>query len=407
MILPQPRPKAPSQFSEPAHPPSGSPEQPASQEGQISLKEVIQFIWAHYGKLLLVTCLGGAIAAVAWFFLASYQASTTLQNGGQAARALDIVSWRTIVQSLPNLANQMVQDGKLPQDDIKLYRQMSDPLWWQKNVQPSYAISKADMKDLAAIGKDLDGASTQIVSITISAAGTSRQSAIDHVQEAKNFILTGSAYFQLRNLLNGYEGEATATRAELLRQISANQIELGFLQQRAQSLEGLLKRFPGDPKVAGQVVDPKDSGAKYLPISTQIIALNTEIYQTQETLTRLAERLTQIEIIARFLEQALPQAQTQLDGIKLANQLLGTEQGLRKSLPANDLKAQFPLDQLRARLLLIKNRFTNDLQANVAPSAKREGMIKSILGGAALALALTLIVLLGKALVRGALSASP
>lgn len=374
-------------------PPRGN--QAAQSEAELSLGELIDFGVAHYRKLILAGLLGGVLGFVGWHFLANYQAEQTLINSGSG---IDLVSWRTVAQSLPNLADQIVQEGKAPQGADGLYRQMSEAAWWKKNTQPTYALSKADMKDLAAIGKELDGAATSILSITMTAAGKSPQSAVDNVRAASHFLLSGGAYLQLRNTLNGYESEAVATKAEIERQISATHIELGYLQERAVSLESLLKRFPADQKIANQVVDPKDSGAKYLPISTQIIALNTEIYQKREALQRLADRLTQMEIIGRFLKRAIPQSQSEFDGLLLADQLLETEGAIRKSLPPSDLKAMLPLDQLRARLLIIKNRFTKGLEANTAPIAKKRGMIKATAGGLAVAIVLTLVGLLGGAL---------
>lgn len=361
-------------------------------DAELSIGDIVDFAIAHFRKFLLAGILGGVLGFMGWYFLASYQAEETLVNSGSG---LDLVSWRTIAQSLPNLADQIVQEGKAPEASQALYRQMSEAAWWQKNAQPTYALSKADMKDLAAIGKELDGAATSILSITMTSAGNSRQSALENVREASRFLLSGGAYLQLRNTLNGYESEAIATRAEIERQISANQIELTYLQARAANLDALLKRFPADHKVAGQVVDPKDSGAKYLPIGTQIIAVNTEIYQKRETLQRLGDRLTQMEIVDRFLQKALPQSQSLFDGVLLADQLLETEQAIRKSVPPTELKAILPLDQLRARLLTIKNRFTKGLEANTAPTAKKRGMIKATAGGIALAIILTLMGLLG------------
>ena len=78
--------------------------------------------------------------------------------------------------------------------------------------------------------------------------------------------------------------------------------------------------------------------------------------------------------------------------------LLEAEQATRKSLPPTDLKALLPLDQLRARLLTIKNRFTKGLEATAPITKNKRGMIKATAGGTALAIALTLIGLLGGAL---------
>lgn len=375
----------------------------AQWDAELSIADIVDFAIAHYRKFIIAGCLGGVLGLVGWYFLASYQAELTLLNNNKTEytrveSGLELVSWRTIVQSLPNLADQIVQEGKAPQESYALYRQMSEAAWWQKNAQPTYALTKADMKDLAAVGRELDGAATSILSITMTAAGKSRQSALDNVRAATHFLLSGGAYLQLRNTLNGYESEAIATKAQIEQQISAAQIELAYLQARAINLEALLKRFPADHKVAGQVVDPKDSGAKYLPIGTQIIALNTEIYQKRETLQRLADRLAQIEIVGRFLKQAIPLSQSQFDGLLLADRLLETGQAARKSLPPTDLKAMLPLDQLRARLLTIKNRFTKGLEATAPIAKNKRGMIKAVAGGVALGIALTLIGLLGGAL---------
>ncbi|OYY21099.1 hypothetical protein [Polynucleobacter sp. 39-46-10] len=392
----------------PANPlPAARAPGPSGEEAELSIGDIVDFVAAHYRQLLLAALLGGVVGFLGWQFLGSYQAELTLLNSNKvdATRGeggLDLVSWRAIAQSLPNLADQIVQEGKAPEGSEALYRQMSEPAWWQKNAQPTYALSKADMKDLAAIGKELDGASTSILSITMGAAAQSREAALQNVRQAAHFMLSGGAYLQLRNVLNGYESEAIATRAEIDRQISATQIELAYLQARAVSLEGLLKRFPADQKQAGQVVDPKDSGAKYLPIGTQIIAVNTEIHQKRELLSRLGDRLTQIEITKRFLQEAIPRSRTQFDGVQLAGYLLELERGIRQSLPPADLKARLPLDLLRARVLIIKDRFSNGLQANTAPTAKKRGMVKSTAAGTALGLGLALMWLLGRALLRRA-----
>lgn len=383
-------------------PPRGS--EATELDVELSIGGIINFGIAHYRNLILCWCLGGVFGFMGWYFLVNYQAELTLLNGSKAEYSkvesgLELVSWRTIAQSLPNLADQIVQEGKAPEGSDVLYRQMSESAWWQKNAQPTYALSKGDMKNLAAIGKELDGAATSILSITMTAVGKSRQSALDNVRVASHFLLSGGAYLQIRNTLNGYESEAVATKAEIEQQISASQIELGYLQERAVSLESLLKRFPADQKVASQVVDPKDSGAKYLPIGTQIIAVNAEIYQKRETLQRLGDRLAQIEVIGRFLKLAIPRSQSQFDGILLADKLLEAESIIRKSLPPADLKAMLPLDQLRARLLIIKNRFTKGLETNTAPTAKKRGMIMAIAGGCTLAIVLYLIGLLGGVLI--------
>jgi hypothetical protein len=269
-------------------------------------------------------------------------------------------------------------------------------MWWSNSVVPIYAISKADVKDLASISKGLDAASTTILALNVYSGGADSKNSLDNVLLAAKFIKSGGAYLQVKSLLNGYEGEAISTAADIQNQISATEIDQAFLKDRAKSLEVLQKRFPSNAGVNQQVLDLKDSDAKYLSLSTQIIAANTDINQNKERLIRLNNRLNQIALIKQFLVEALPLTETEFDGIALSKALLNIEDKLRNGLPAGDFINRQAVDQLRSQLLAIEARFTKGLDANTAPVTKKTGMLKATAGGLAGAGFLMLVFLLGK-----------
>ncbi|MBT8541003.1 hypothetical protein G6722_06625 [Polynucleobacter paneuropaeus] len=370
-------------------------------EGEISLIDIVSFVQESWKKLLAASIVGAVLGLTGWFFLGQYQAEYVLlnnNNNNNNSYALDIVSWKMLQKSLPNLAAQVVEENKIPQDQAALYKTMAQEQWWQKNVSPAYALSKADTKDLGAISKDLDTASTTILSLTITAAGSSKEKAIDNVRTASQFLRSGSAYLQLHSLLNGYESQTISEVANLQQKITTTQIEMGYQQERAKSLEDLHKRFPGGVNVNGQVVDPKDSGAKYMPISTQIIAVNNDINQSKESLQRLRDRLGQIALIKTFIDQAIPLQDQTFDGLVLNEQLLAIESALRSKLAKGDNNGQAILGQLRTQLLAIQVRFTKGLEANTPPVAIKKGMIKTTAGGLVAAFFLMLLALLGQRL---------
>jgi hypothetical protein len=302
-----------------------------------------------------------------------------------------------IQKSLPNLAAQIVEDGKASEGQAGLYKTLAGDQWWQKNAIPSYALSKADTKDLAGISKEFDGASTTILSIAVNATGSSKEGAIDAVRAATQFLRTGGAYLQIRSMLNAYEGEVISAAGEIQKKITNTKIEMGYQQQRVKSLEDLYKRYPSNSNVGQQVVDPKESGAKFLSITTQIIAANNDINQSKEVLNRLEDRLTQLALIKSFLDEALPMIETTFDGLVLDKELLAIETKLREKIGKDDSKQQEILDQIRSQLLLIQARFTKGLEANTAPtSSGKKGMIKSTAGGLAGAFFLMLLALLGQ-----------
>lgn len=370
---------------------------------EISLFDIVNFLANSWKRLVITAFFGAFLGLGGWFFLGQYSSQYILLNNTNTnantntnTYALDLVSWKTIQKSLPNLAAQIESNGKAPEGQDDLYKTLANDQWWQKNVVPSYAISKADTKDLAGISKDLDAASTTILSLTLNGSGASKEKSLESVRAAANFLRSGGAYLQIRNILNSYEGETISSVADIQKKITSAEIEMGYQVQRAKSLEELHKRFAGNASPSGQVVDPKDSGAKYLPISTQIIAANSEINQSKEYLQRLHDRLTQIALMKSFVELAVPLAEKTFDGLVLDDQLLEIEATLRAKLPKNDIKQQEILDQLRSQLLLVQARFTKGLEANTAPTASKKGLINVTVGGFAGALFLMLMAMIGK-----------
>jgi len=298
------------------------------------------------------------------------------------------------------LANQRLSDSKLSAEQADLFTKLSEPFWWSKNVIPTYALSKADAKDLAGISKNLEGASTTIISINVLVHSRSKETALQQVRQAVQFLKTGGAFLQIKNILNAYESEVMGTVPAIKSQITTTEIEQIYLRDRVKNLEDLLKRFPSSVNVAQQVVDPKDSGAKYLPLTTQIIAANNDINQNKERLIRINDRIMQISIIKTFLSEAHPLADQEFDGILLSKALIGIEGKIRDSLLPGDIKGREILDQLRAQFLAIDARFTSGLETNLAPSIKKTGFELAIVGGMVGAVILMLAFLLGRKLMK-------
>ena len=370
-------------------------------ESEISLSDIVEFVQDSWKQLIAAGIVGAALGFGGWSFLGSYKAELILLNNTNTNNyGLDLVTWRTLQKSLPNLASQMLADERLSSETRAMYRQMDDAAWWSKGVVPTYAISKADVKDLAGISKELDGASTRILALNIYTGGNSSDSSINNARLAAKFIKSGGAYLQVKSILNAYEGEAIGTAADIQNQITSTEIEQSYLSARVKSLEELLKRFPGNAGLNQQIIDIKDTDAKYLPITTQIIAVNNDINRNKEQLMRLNDRLNQLDLIKLFLVEALPLAATELDGILLSKSLLSIEEKLRMGLPTANVKNRQALDQLRSQLLAIEARFTKGLEANTAPVTKKTGMLKATAGGLAGLGFLMLIFLLGRKVLR-------
>ena len=365
--------------------------QDMNSEAEISLIDIVNFLQSAWKKLVIAAVVGAALGLGGWFFLASYQAEIVLVNNGGA----DLVGLRSLQKSLPHLADQIIDESKVPQGQESLYRTLANPDWWQKNLLPTYGMSKADTKDLASI-TGLESAGTSIVSLTITAGGSAKDKSIDNALGAKNFLLQGAAYLAVKSLLSSQEATLTGADADIAKKMNATQVELGYQQERLKSLEALARRFPNESKVISQVVDPKDSGAKYMPISTQIIAANTDINASKESLERLKDAQAQTQVLRAWVKQAAPFVEGSYDGLVVIKQFLEQESQLRATLDLKDPKSLAFVDGLRSTLISMNVRFTKGLEMNTAPVSTKKGMIKTTAGGLAAALFLMLLVLLGQ-----------
>lgn len=367
-----------------------------SADSEISLLDVVDFLQSAWKKLVIAAIVGGVLGLAGWFLLGSYRAELVLINNG----GTNLVGWRSLQKSLPNLAEQVIDEGKVPQGQESLYRTISNADWWQKNTLATYGMSKAETKDLASTA-GLEQAGTNIVSVTLVAQGSTRDRAIENVRGAKNFLLQGASFLAIRALFSAQEAQLISADSDIEKKINDIQIELGYQQERLKSLESLAKRFPGEQKSVSQVVDLKDSSAKYMPISTQIIAANTDINNSKESLERLRDAQAQMAVLRSWVKQVSPILNGDgFDGITLTKKLIEQEAALRATLDPSNPKSLAFVDDLRSILLANEVRFSKGFEMNTAPIAVKKGMIKTAAGGLFGAFFLMLLVLLGQRVCR-------
>lgn len=134
-----------------------------------------------------------------------------------------------------------------------------------------------------------------------------------------------------------------------------------------------------------------------MPISTQIIAANTDINGSKESLERLKDAQAQMAVLRIWVKQVSPlMNEGGYDGILLTKKLLEQESQLRATLNPSDPKSLAYVDGLRSTLLANDVRFSKGFEMNTAPTASKKGMIKATAGGLAAAFFLMFFALLGK-----------
>ena len=340
-------------------------------DSEISLLDIVNFLADSWKKLVAAALAGALLGLGFWFLVASYQVSINLRN----------------------LASEILEKKQAPEGKVDLYRSMSGPQFWTKALTPVFSLTKADIKDLGAEVKD---ANNSILFLVIKGSGASKDSATQNAASITEFFRQGGAYMAIRDLFSTQRADFLGAQARIESKVNATLIELEYQKARLRSLEELGKRFPVESRSTIQAFDPKDPGAKYLPINTQIIAINTDINNNNEFLSRLKDQQAQQDQIKLWLERSGELIDKSYNGLELNSQLLALEAKFRGEIKSADPKAFAFVDALRTSLLSYEARFRWGLVLDGTPAATKSGMLKPIVGGLAGALVLMLLFLLGQ-----------
>lgn len=360
-----------------------------SQEAEIELLDIVNFLADSWKKLAAAALAGALLGLGFWLLVTPYQASINLRNN----EGLGILSIKSLQATLPNLASEILEKKQAPEGELVLYRSMSRPEFWTKILIPVFSLTKADIKDLGAEAKDTNN---PILFLVIKGFGTSKDSATQNAASIAQFFREGAVYMAIRDLFTTQQSEFLGSQARIQSKINAALIELDYQKGRLKSLEELSRRFPVESRTSIQAFDPKDSGAKYLPINTQIIAINTDINNNNETVSRLKDEQTRQDQIKRWLELSSPLIERNYNGLELNKELLALEEKFRGEIKSADPKAYVFVDSLRANLLSYEARFRWGLVQDGATAAKKSSMLEFTAGGLAGSLLLMLLFLLGQ-----------
>lgn len=296
----------------------------ANQAEEISIEDIAKFIKEEFWKISISGLIGIGIALIFSFTFGKYEAKLIYTNYS----GIDIPRLKSLQVSLPKLYEETEKnDGK--NDFLK-----SEKVW-ESSVKPNILIKKSDGKDLLDVSA-LTKASNSIPTIEIVGYGTSKAKAIQNAETISNFFINGSSYLQLRDLIRNYDLRSIAVISNAQKKVSALEIESVYLEKRIKNLNSLKNQFPNAINAGSQVVDAKDSGAKYLPISTQIIAATTDLNGIQEQLARLRDEESQVKVYSSFVDSSKKILTETFEPKQLIDKLLVVIEGIQKSIPPSN-----------------------------------------------------------------------
>lgn len=255
---------------------------------EISLTEVIDFFTEHLKDILLYTLIGAAIGASYFYIKAKYVNTVVFGNYAQ----IDVPLLKKLTQELPIYAKQL----KLKDD---LYKNISNEKYWKENLKPTFVMSKDDAKEFQIDKVELD---LTIINFKLTYEGKDKSKNQIDTEEVFNFFKNTFIKIKTKELFQKYKTEIQIEQLSLNKKNTEIKNEINYLKSKAKNLEELKIRFPSNQNTNyNQILDPKDSASKYLPLNTQLIAIYSELNYLNEQLKRSQDGKDALDIKEKFL----------------------------------------------------------------------------------------------------------
>jgi hypothetical protein len=227
---------------------------------------------------------------------------------------------KRIKQEFPLYAKQTNKE-----DDF--YLKLSKEKFWKENLNPSFSITKEDLKDYKTSEK-IDG-NLAIVNLILTFKGGDKEKNQYFTEEYFNFYKNSFMKMKLTDLLLNYKFEVQNGKLIVNKKIVDIKNETDYLKARAENLEKLKIKFPNNIGASvNQVLDPKDSASKYLPVSTQLVAIYSELNNLNEQLKRNQDAKDTLEVKEKFIieiEKANMEEKTEIEKLNTLYQRFNDE----------------------------------------------------------------------------------
>jgi hypothetical protein len=348
---------------------------------ELSLRDLVNFIREFY-KQIFYFALAGLIFGCISSFLIPYTATISLSNNANI--------------NLSELRYYLAQIPRSDIDDQKKFNKEgkfnADEIFWKEHVKPITLLNKSDGKDLLdASSLNADG--SKIASIQIFTKVSSIGDPARQLEQIKDDFILGIKFVLARDLIREIDLEALTINNEMKSKYSTSEIELEYLQKRIKNLHKLKNQFPGSISIGTQVVDAKDSGSKYLPITTQIIAATTDANNLVEALARYEDAASKSVVKVLFVKKAKPLLPSDNHNPLLLQDLLSICEQIASNL--SDPNQMLEIEHIKQRLAAIQITKINRLTESGAVSFERKSPLTFSLFGLLAGLLIGLLVAFG------------
>lgn len=355
---------------------------------EISVSDILLFLKGHIKYIVYATLIGATFGLISFFQMGCFTATAVLMNDG----SIDFVLLKRLQSELPRIAEFSNETKK----EVYL-TQISNDEWWKKNFKPTYAITKIDVKDF-----DLNSKDNRIVSFTLNTNDNSEDGAREKLTSIVNFFKHNSSLVIIKDLFQRYKIDVETKASELAKNEQSALVEINYMKAKAKNLEELKGRFQQNSSViSSQFLDPKESGSKYLPINTQLIALYADMAAQNEAIERIKDEKSILAFKNKIHEKFEASLNDGTNGFVFLNNVREEVKLEIKNISGNsqeDMRKSMALKGIESEIASIQSRFKSGLSERTPIQINKKSFAKNLGIGSVIGLILGLIFSFGNQL---------
>jgi hypothetical protein len=174
------------------------------------------------------------------------------------------------------------------------------------------------------------------------------------------------------------------------------------MKVKAKNLEELKGRFQQNSSViSSQFLDPKESGSKYLPINTQLIALYADMAAQNEAIERIKDEKSILAFKNKIHEKFEASLNDGTNGFVFLNNVREEVKLEIKNISGNsqeDMRKSMALKGIESEIASIQSRFKSGLSERTPIQINKNSFAKNLGIGSVIGLILGLIFSFGNQL---------
>ena len=399
---------------------------------EISISDVVKFL-ASNGKLYLSSVVLFIIIALGFIRLyPTYTAAVTLKYSLQNKPSgvsietedlydshLDLINWRSTQDKLSILAALQSNNNK---DAHPYLKELASQGWWTQHVAPIKPLSTDEAKELLGINSMIVGnnkpteesnsvaylgrvikESTRVSGLLVSITASDLNDAINKVEVAGDFIDNAAGVIRYRTYLSSLEQKLIDSSNKLRIESSEINEALKLNIDREQELIRLHKEYPqaNNVFIDGLI---RQENTKYLPLSTQLVALNIENHELKIRLKQLDEKKQANQVNQLFIDLSYPVVEKNISYKNIYKELMDNELQLRNKISKTDFVSLQALDKIRYQLITLNKIASAQIVKGDVVVIKRPDYLKSAIKagflGLVVGMLLSILLLIIRVLVK-------